>query len=291
MSQSVKSNLLAAFRYLLKPLVRLALKNEVTFPDFSDALKAAYVDVAARQMASSKMDTTEERISLIANLNVSEVRNILRAVDAANYDREARQLSPLPTILTAWHTDPKYTGPYGVVLDIQFSRKDEKGPSTFCDLVDAYCPGFSPRVLLDELIRIGAVQDVGNGFYRAIKRSYVPEPLSAPSILMLARAVHNLCETLETNLSVSPGPGKDLIRTKGLIQRSIFTAHGIPKSAHAEFDGFIRARGEIFAHDIDNWLSTRDIEGIEDRMQVGVGFYHYIENEEDERQLSREFGN
>ena len=32
MTQSVKENLLAAFRYLLKPLVRMAVKNAVAFP-------------------------------------------------------------------------------------------------------------------------------------------------------------------------------------------------------------------------------------------------------------------
>ncbi len=49
MTQSVKENLLAAFRYLLKPLVRLAVKNAVAFPEFSEVLKQAYIDVAERQ--------------------------------------------------------------------------------------------------------------------------------------------------------------------------------------------------------------------------------------------------
>lgn len=290
-AQSVKSNLLAAFRYLLKPLVRLAVKNAVTFPDFSESLKAAYVDVATKQMTASKMAATEEGISLITNVEVSEVREILQSAAGANYAREVQQRSPLPAVLTAWHTDPKFTGPYGVVLDIEFARSQEKGGATFCDLANQYSPGFSPKVLMDELIRIGAVIDVGNGFYRAVKRSYVPEPLSAQSIKMLARAVHHLSETIEINLGVSSASPIDVIRSTGLIQRSIFTAHGIRRSDHPDFDKFIRARGQMFADDIDNWLSTRDVEGIQDGMQVGVGFYHYIVNEEDESQLSQEFIN
>ena len=131
-------------------------------------------------------------------------------------------------------------------------------------------------------MRIGAVQDVGNGFYRAIKRSYIPEPLSAQSILNLARVVHNICETLEGNLRAKTAGGK------GLIERTIFTVHGIPKSDHPAFEKFIHARGQVFADDIDNWLSTRDVEGVEDSMQIGVGFYHYIVNEEDEIALSKE---
>ena len=289
MSQTVKKNLLAAFRYLLKPLVRLAVKNAVMFPDFSRALKEAYVDVAVRQMTASDMDSTEEGISLIANITVNEVREILLSADDPM--GPVPDFSPLPTILSAWHTDQKYTGPYGVLRDLEFSRSEyTKDSPSFTDLAHAYCPNVSPRALMDELMRIGAVQEVGNGFYRALKRSYVPEPLSAPSISMLARSVHNLCDTLSTNLSVSP-QGKDLIETRGLIQRSIFTVHGIPKSDHAAFDQFIRARGQAFADDIDNWLSTRDLGGVQDSMQVGVGFYHYIVNEEDEKKFAKEFSN
>jgi hypothetical protein len=288
-SQTVKKNLLAAFRYLLKPLVRLAVKNAVMFPDFSRALKEAYVDVAVRQMSAADMDSTDEGVSLITNIAVSDVRDVLLSQD--DPVGGVPDVSPLPTILAAWHTDQKYTGPYGVLRDLEFSRTEfAKDSPSFTDLAHAYYPSVSPRALMDELMRIGAVQEVGNGFYRAIKRSYVPEPLSAPSISMLARSIHNLCETVSTNLRVSP-QGKDLIETKGLIQRNIFTVHGIPRSDHAAFDEFIRVRGQAFADDIDNWLSTRDVSGAQDSMQVGVGFYHYIVNEEDEKKFAKEFSN
>jgi hypothetical protein len=285
--QSVKENLVAAFRYLLKPLVRLAVKNGVSFLDFSEALKKAYVDVAARQMVASKMDVTEEGVSLIANIEVQEVRGILRAGDDARYGRAAHEVSPLAIILSAWHSDPKYTGPYGVLRDLEFSPSATSGDhsDTFTDLAHTYCPGITPQVILDELMRIGAAQDVGNGFFRAIKRSYVPDPLSVPSILNLARVVHNLCETLEVNLRPASVGGK------GLIERSIYTAYGIPKQDHPAFDKFIRARGQAFADDVDNWITDRDAEGIKDGMHIGVGFYHYIVNEEDEVALSKDLPN
>jgi hypothetical protein len=125
---------------------------------------------------------------------------------------------------------------------------------------------------LDELLRTGCVQDVGNGFYRAVKRSYIPDPLSAASIILFARVVHNLCETLEVNLRAESVGGK------GLIERTVYTVHGVSKKDLSEFDKFIRARGQIFADDIDNWLSDRDQEGRKDGVRMGVGFYHYIVN-------------
>jgi Family of unknown function (DUF6502) len=289
--QSVKDNLLTALRYMLKPLVRLAIKNGVLFPDFDAALRKAYVDVAAKQMAVSKMSGTDEGISLIANIEIQDVRDILRPVGDANDALSVHEKYPMPIILGAWHSDPKYSGPYGVLRDLAFSssatdsRSAADRSDTFTDLVHAHFPGLNPQVVLDELMRIGAVEDVGNGFYRATRRLYVPDPLSASSIFYVARVVHNLCETIELNLRPESAGGK------GLVERSVYTQYGIPKKDHPAFDKFVRERAQAFADDIDNWITPRDQEGIADGMHVGVGFYHYIVNEDDENALSKDVPN
>jgi hypothetical protein len=165
---------------------------------------------------------------------------------------------------------------------LQFSRATGEGSvPTFTELSAAYCPGVSAKALLDELIRTGCVHDVGNGFYRAVKRLYIPDPLSTQSILWFARVVHNLCETLAGNLSESERGG-------GLMERTVYTVHGITKQNLVDFDKYLRSRGQNFADDIDNWLSDRDKEGTADSIKTGVGIYHYIVNEEDERALSKE---
>jgi hypothetical protein len=269
----------------LKPLVRLAIKNGVLFPDFNAALRKAYVDVAAKQMAASKMRGTDEGISLIANIEIQEVRDILRPVGDAKDAPSVHEVYPMPIILGAWHSDPKYSGPYGVLRDLAFSSSATDRSDTFTDLVHTHCPGINPQVVLDELMRIGAVQYVGNGFYRATGRLYVPDPLSASSIFYVARVVHNLCETLEVNLRPESAGGK------GLVERSVYTQYGIPKKDHPAFDKFIRERAQAFADDIDNWITPRDEEGIADGMHVGVGFYHYIVNEDDESALSKDVPN
>jgi hypothetical protein len=285
MPQSVKENLLAAFRYLLKPLVRLAVANAVTFPEFCAALKQAYVDVAAKQLKASGKSPTDEGIALIANIPTTEVSMVLQSGSDASFGTAAQEANPLPTVLAAWHTDVKYTGPYGVVRDIPFGPDDagsDKDPFTFTRLAAEYCPGVSARELLDELIRTDCVQDVGNGYYRAIRRSYIPDPLSARSILLFARVVHNICLALEVNLRAESVGGN------GLVERTVYTVHGITKEDLKQFDKYIRVRGQAFADDIDNWLSDRDKEGITDGVRTGVGFYHYIVNEDDELALSED---
>jgi hypothetical protein len=286
--ENVKENLLAAFRYLLKPLVRLAIKNGVVFPEFSQALKQAYVEVAAKQMTISGKDATEEGISLISNIQIAEVRQVLHAGSSGQSGYSAQEGNPLPTLLSAWHTDKNCTGPYGVLRDLPFSQREYEGSRptdnsyTFSDLAAQYCPGLSPKELLDELVRTKCVQDLGKGYYRATTRSYIPEPLSARSIFLFARIVHNICEAGEVNLRAESRGGK------GLVERSIYTVHGISKKQLSDFDVFIRRRAELFSDDIDNWLSEKDEEGRPDSVRTGVGIYHYVVNDEDEQTLAKE---
>ena len=48
---TVKLRLLAAFRYLLVPLVRILLRNGISFNEISEVLKGAYTRVAATDFA------------------------------------------------------------------------------------------------------------------------------------------------------------------------------------------------------------------------------------------------
>ena len=282
---SVKANLLAAFRYLLKPLVRLAVTNGVSFPEFCESLKQAYVDVAVAQMKTAGMEPTEEGVALVTSVPIMDVHGIAQSDTGMQFSSAVADELPIPTLLTAWHTDVRFTGPYGVTRDLKFPSGGTVGADNFSNLVSAYCPSFNASLVLDELLRLGCVVPVGSDYYRVVKRSYVPEPLSAPSILLFARVVHNLCEAAELNLRAQSVGGK------GLVQRIIFTRYGLFTRDLAEFDKFIRSRGQIFADDVDNWLSDRDSEEGDGRINTGVGFYHYIVNDEDEFALSKKLPN
>jgi hypothetical protein len=282
-THSVKSSLLVAFRYLLKPLIRLAVKNGVSYPEFSASLKQAYVDVASRQINAAGNTVTAEGIFVITSVEATEVERMLRAGSAPQMELDAQAQSPLPRVLNAWHTDSRYTGPYGVLRDLEFTRSAASEGLAFSDLAAAYCPGISPRALLDELIRTGCVKEVGSGFYRALGRSYVPDPLSDESIRLVAQVVHNLCETLEVNLR------PESRNAKGLVQRTVYTRTGLSPAAMGRLESHVRERGQLFAEQIDDWfVNNQEPEGSQGRFKTGVGFYHYVVNDEDELEFSKD---
>lgn len=277
-THSVKSSLLVAFRYLLKPLVRMALKNGVLFPEFSMALKQAYLDVAGLQSKAAGIAVTGDGMSVITGIAAADAANIMRADVAPSIDVDAEL--PLPRVLNAWHTDNRFTGPYGVLRDLEFSSSiaTHGGENdSFTDLVHSYFPEISPKAILDELLRLELVKDVGNGFYRAIRRSYVPDPLSEDMIRLMAQLGHNFLESLEVNAR------PESRGEKGLVQRFVYADVGLNADALNRFGSHVRERGQVFANEIDDWLSAnQERKGNQGRLKTGVGYYHYVVNDVDE---------
>lgn len=283
MAQSVKHNLLAAFRHLLRPLVRIAIRNGVAFPEFSEMLQDAYVHVASRQLANSGREPTPDAIAVMTEVGADEIRELLESPDDAKLGEAERKITAAARVLVGWHTDRDYIGPYGLVRDLPFlgsAGQGKKNGVGFTELAQRYCAGYPPQVLLDELVRTGCVQDLGNAYFRALTRSYVPEQLSAESIRRFAHVIHNVTETLEINLRTSVDGARR-------IERTVFADYGLKRSDLEAFDLYLRERGQIFADDVDNWLSARSVQTMENTIQTGIGFYHYIVNQEDEQSFGK----
>lgn len=281
-TNSVKRNLLSAFRYLLKPLVRLALKNDVGLREFGEALKSTYVGVAMKEIGMSGGEPTAEAIAVFLNCDTEEVQAYLAGASGKDFEYAEPQDTPVSRVLALWHSDPRFSGPYGVLVELPFADPDEfqeQETPTFSGLSRQCCPNVLPKVILDESIRTGCVISVGSGYYRAVKRSHIPDPLSASSIAHFAHVVHNVCETCERNLRIESVGGK------GLFERAIFSDHRITRSDLQAFDSYVRHRGQMFADDIDIWLSSRAQDESLDTVNTGIGIYHYLANDEDEQEF------
>jgi hypothetical protein len=48
MTDSVRTGLIAAYRKLMEPLVRILIRNGVSYGEFSEILKSTFVEVAER---------------------------------------------------------------------------------------------------------------------------------------------------------------------------------------------------------------------------------------------------
>jgi Family of unknown function (DUF6502) len=258
------------------------VRNGVTYPEMADMLADSYVNVASAEIRAAGQVVDATAIAVMTAMSVETAQAAIDLpLDAELGDLE-KKINAAARLLVGWHTDREYVGPYGLVQELPFDQSDRatrvEGMS-FIELAERHCPGIPARSLLNELVRAGCVQEIGNGFYRATRRSYVPEKLSAESIRRFAQVIHNVSETLEFNLrKTEPGSGR--------IERTVFADYGLSQSDLGDFNRYLRDRGQAFSDDIDNWLARRSKKGDGVRVQTGMGLYHYVVNEQDEKDFN-----
>jgi hypothetical protein len=275
--QSVKGNLLAAITHVLRPLCRIAIRNGIGFDDLSMALQSALVKGARAELAAGgRKELSEEEVGLMTGMTALQVRGTRgsepKTNPALNYSWAASE------VLSGWHSDVLYLGPYGLVLDIPISPEhSNRGPDSrsFESLVRKYAgPNVSVEIVLDALVKSGAVQNLGNGIVRCAARTYIAERLSPENIQAFAEAVHNVIGTMAVNL-------KRTVRGTGLLQRTVFADYGLSEEDLAKFNGFIRKTGEKFTEEVDAWFSNHSNKEKQGSIKTGIGLYHYVENDED----------
>jgi hypothetical protein len=282
--QSVKDNLLAAMRHVFRPLCRIALRNGIQFGDLALALQDALAGAARAELKAGGIgEASDEEVGLMTGMDIASVRAVKQmesnSVEGLSVSRAASE------VLSGWHTDPKYSGPYGLVLDIPFSSANadkSHGGRSFEALVHTYAGrDVSARVVLDELVKSNNVQNFGDGILRSLTRTYIAERLSPENIQAFAEAVHNVIGTMAVNL-------KRTVPGTGLMQRTVFADYGLTEENLAKFNVFIRKVGDKLADEVDTWFANHSSKDHHGPISTGFGFYHYVEDDEDrENYLAR----
>jgi hypothetical protein len=269
MSENFKATLLSAFRPLMRPLVRILVRNGVSYGEFAELLKSVFVDSAqdVLQMPDSRQSVS--RIAITTGLTRLEVSRLLTQTDE---DVEALlgRLSRVGRLLTGWHQDSDFTGPYGIPYEVQF--EGPIGRRSFTELVRRYTSDVPADEMLDEMKRIGAVLDLGNGYYRVLIRLYIPSAADPAKFHAMSVAFTDLAKTLDQNLR----PDED----QKIFERRVWAPNGITPTDALDFDLYVKDRGQQFLESLDDWLSTREAEaarsGADQSVKVGVAMYMFV---------------
>ena len=269
MSENFKATLLSAFKPLMRPLVRILVRNGVSFGEFGEVLKTIFVDAAkdVLQLPGSKQSVS--RIAITTGLTRLEVSRLLNQSEA-DAEALAGRLSRVGRLLTGWHQDSDFTGPYGIPYEVPFEAP--AGRRSFQELVRRYTGDVPPDEMLDELLRIQAVLDLGNGYYRVLSRSYIPSAADPAKFHAMSVAFTDLARTLDQNLR----PDED----HKLFERRVWAPNGITPQAAMEFDEVVKDRGQQFLESLDDWLTAQETfaetDAPEENVKIGVGMYMFV---------------
>ena len=268
MSENVTKPLLAACRHLLHPLVRILLRHGISYGEFSDSVRGAYLDIASADLMPPDRPQTDARLGILTGMSAQEVHRI-RALDAQN-DSEVG-INQIARVLQGWSQDPEYLGPYGLPLEVPFAGDR----TSFEELAARYASGASVRALLDELVRVGAAVETDDGYVRLLNRTYVPSPLDPVGLERLGNVVNYFVDTVDFNLQKKK-------QGEGRFERYAITMEGIAPDSFAAFDHLVREKGQEFLEILDDWLGQYEIKGghrlsTEESIRTGVGVFHFVD--------------
>jgi len=131
--------------------------------------------------------------------------------------------------------------------------------------------------MLDELLRVGAVERLETGSFKILTRAYVPESLHADALERLGSVIRNFVTTVEFNTEKSaPGAGR--------FGRVVFSDHGLRLELLPAFDRLLREKRQDLLVEFDNWLTAQEpLDSIDNgeiqTVKTGVGIYHYIDED------------
>jgi hypothetical protein len=258
--------LAAAVRSVLRPLVRILLRNKVDVWTFVEHVKQVYVDVASREFPAAERKPTVSRVSLLTGLTRKEVSRLWEAdesagVDPARYDRAAR-------VVTGWIRTRGYQDANGAPSELPF----EGGRRSFSELVRRFGADVTPRALLDELLEAGAVERRGDRI-RLRARGYVPRTDAAEKLGILGADVADLISSVDHNI-VSPPE-------QAFFQRKV-AYDNLVSACLPELRARAARRGQTLLEALDEFMAANDRDANPSvagagRHRAVLGIYYYEE--------------
>ena len=178
------------------------------------------------------------------------------------YNRAAR-------IIAAWRREPEFQDANG-----EPSALSILGPwASFSDIVRRFSGDVPVRAILDELLRIGAVEQLENGTIALLKKAYIPENSEAEKIHILGTDVGHLVSTIGYNMNPD--------RPKARFQRKV-SFDNLPDEALPAFRKLSAKQAQKLLEKMDEWLAGNDrdvspsVKGT-GRNLAGLGIYYFEE--------------
>ena len=273
MKSKIEHKLQAAVVRLLKPLVRILLRNGIPFGVFEELARWTYIDVAFQESSLPGRKLTDSRIAIITGLSRKEVSR-LKNIEAPEDNEAAPRFNRAARVIGGWIRDPRFLDMTGEPAKLMLESSED----SFADLVRAYGGDVPTRAVFDELLRVGAIAPTDDGYIELVQRAYVPNTGLTEKIEILGTDVSDLISTIDHNLELGSRPK--------WFQRKV-AYDNIPAEAAATFQVESAEQAQKLLEDFDRFLAAQDRDlnpkkrGT-GRKRVGIGVYYFEEDMEKE---------
>jgi hypothetical protein len=256
MADNVKTTLSVSLKRLLRPLVKIMLREGLTYSHFAAIAQMAFVESAAKDFAGREMKSPASSVCALTGMTPGQVQQVIVEHEQFEASGIIDSTNPFARVLHGWHNDRAYVGPYGFPVDLPF----ETGPLNFTALATRHAPGVSPDAILQELRRVGAVTEVGTNIWKPLQQAYIEPSLSPVNLKRMAALVESLLATLENNTN-------DTRANTDLFERTVTVDAPLSKSQLLELQAYMKTVGAQFLQRVDAFAAI----DLREKMSVQPG--------------------
>jgi len=263
METNAKTVLGRAVITVLKPLLRVLIRNEITVADFSELVRQAYVDVAYEHFGIPGRKLTFARVAVLTGLSRKEVVRLdkLRG-DQGRLTRSSPNRAQ--RVVNGWISDREFLTAKGQPRVLPLHGENV----SFSALVARYSGDITSGAVLDELIRIGVVSRDGRDRIHLESLGYIPHEDELEKIRVMATCAADLLSTAVHNIETGDVDPK--------FQRQLV----YPSVSAKAVDKFRKESAELSANylqELNRLLadSQRDTSDDEGAHRVGFGIYYF----------------
>ncbi|MEE9327145.1 MAG: DUF6502 family protein [Cocleimonas sp.] len=276
MATSLHTVLSKAVIHILKPLVKVLMRNDVSHASFTALAKQAYVDVAYKHFSIPNKKMTYSRVAVLTGLNRKEVVRLSKTGNST--DLSGGTPNRAIRVVNGWLNDPEFLDKNKdpLVLNIKGDG------NSFATLVSRYSGDITRGAIIDELERLGIAKKINSEQIFLNQKGYIPESGEIEKIDILSTCTSDLLSSAVHNLE----HGKD----DGRFQRQLVYKN-VPTEIAAQFQEISTQKSSALLIDLNKWLGNKlaeskhyEIQSTNDndivKTRVGLGIY-YFENKSD----------
>lgn len=267
MREQIKLAIDSLFRKVLGPLVRQAIKHNVSHSEFSEIVKEAYVEQSFEHFTLPMRKMSLSRVAVLTGLSRKEVGRLSHA--EGNMPHPKIIPNSVTRVTMAWLSNPKFSeSGLPKVLNIK------EGKDSFAQLVEEAGGDVPAVAVLDELVRLGVANKESKNTVRLNNRGYVPNSSEIEKLGILASCTKDLLNTGIHNLETEdPDDAR--------FQRQLI--HRVPESLAKEFKEYSEVRAQDLLLEFNQWLREKSQGQPDNHKLTDIGFgIYYIEEQHNE---------
>ncbi len=262
----------AAIR-ILKPLVRVLLRNGLSHAEFSEIARRVFVEVGFEDFEIDRRKQIVSRVAVLTGLSRKEVLR-LKLLEENSPLIAYGSLNRAARVIGVWIRDDEFRDSDGAPLELLLYGD----VASFAALVKRYSGDITAGAVFDELLRVGAIEKKDE-LIKLRTGGYVPQHGKEEKIDIMGVCGADLLNTLEHNLA-SEGELAHL-------QRAV-VYHRLPDVVAREFEKHSAERVGPLLIELNQWLAEKKGQlepSTKNNKRIGLGIYYFEETmrEEDKK--------